>query len=458
MTEAGLRVCIAVASNGEHFADDRAAALADAGGFPLEGARTPLAVVDGVATIAIDGPLVRKAGMVANVSGLTSYGALRSDLAAAMSDPAVRSIDWAIDSPGGEVSGLFEIADEIHAASKRKPMRALVSEANSAAYVIAAAIGNISIEQAGLAGSIGVVLGVQKPAPDATAPTVIEFVSSASPNKRPDVSTDAGRAQYQARVDYLGEALVSKVAAYRGVTAEHVKEQFGAGGVLVGAQAVAAGLADRIGHATINGANRMDPTIFGLAAGADAASVTAAAHSAVEFRASAIAALGVATASEAIGKLTAAVEALAERDGLRADLANERQANRSRVLTAALSGAVADQRITLGELARVVPTLLGSSRAAAVEAIGASAQEVAPLVAAIASVALSADAVESVTAYLDSKAPATIAPVAIAPAIPVGAVDADAAEHAEISDVITKAADATRAMMARARAPKSTAK
>jgi len=251
MTEQSLRVCIAIASDDAFFADDRAKALDAAGGpmaLALGEPRAPMVIENGVATIAIEGTLVRKASGISAVSGLTSYADVRKDLRAALADPSVRSLTFAIDSPGGEVSGLFELADEIYAArSGPKPLRADVVAANSAAYVLAAAAGNISIEQMGEAGSVGVIAGVRRP--DATGDDAIYFVSSVSPNKRPDVSTDEGRAVYQSRVDYAGERLIEKVAFYRGVTPEAARANFGAGAVLLGAQAVAAGLVDRVGVA-----------------------------------------------------------------------------------------------------------------------------------------------------------------------------------------------------------------
>jgi len=75
----------------------------------------------------------------------------------------------------------------------------------------------------------------------------VEIVSSSSPDKRIDPNTDAGRAKVQAMVDALAEVFVSSVAKFRGVGTEKVLSDFGRGGVLVGAQAKSAGMADRIG-------------------------------------------------------------------------------------------------------------------------------------------------------------------------------------------------------------------
>jgi hypothetical protein len=77
--------------------------------------------------------------------------------------------------------------------------------------------------------------------------SMIEFVSSQSPHKRPDPSTEAGKAQIQATADDLADVFVDAVAANRGVSRDAVLSDFGRGGSLVGSKAVAAGMADRVG-------------------------------------------------------------------------------------------------------------------------------------------------------------------------------------------------------------------
>ena len=48
-------------------------------------------------------------------------------------------------------------------------------------------------------------------------------------------------------VDDIADVFIGRVASYRGVSAEHVLEHFGQGGILVGRNAVRAGLADDLG-------------------------------------------------------------------------------------------------------------------------------------------------------------------------------------------------------------------
>jgi ClpP class serine protease len=61
-----------------------------------------------------------------------------------------------------------------------------------------------------------------------------------------DPATEDGRARIQATLDALAGVFIGEVARYRGVTEADVLARFGQGDVLVGADAVTAGLADRV--------------------------------------------------------------------------------------------------------------------------------------------------------------------------------------------------------------------
>ncbi len=115
----------------------------------------------------------------------------------------------------------------------------------SAAYWIASATQHIVIDATAAAGSIGVVMAV--PDPTGKPGKAIEFVSSQSPNKRPDPTTERGKAQLQKMVDDMAAVFVEKVAAHRGIAMDDVLTRFGAGGMTVGQGAVDAGMVDELG-------------------------------------------------------------------------------------------------------------------------------------------------------------------------------------------------------------------
>lgn len=198
----------------------------------------------GVATIPVDGPIFRKANLFTSMSGATSIEILAKDFTTALHNPQVRAILLAIDSPGGEVTGVHEFAEMIHQARGVKPIVAYVEGLGaSAAYWIASACDSIICDPTAMLGSIGVIAALD----NSSDPNQLTFVSAKSPNKHPDMATDAGRAQIQALIDATADVFIADVARNRGVTTEAVIERFGAGGMKVGADAVTAGLADKLG-------------------------------------------------------------------------------------------------------------------------------------------------------------------------------------------------------------------
>jgi ClpP class serine protease len=215
-------------------------------GTPVDGSRL-LTRRGSVGVLAITGPIVRRASFFSSMSSSgASVDALAQELTRAVDDPSFTSILLDVDSPGGEANGIAELADAIFAARASKPVWAYVSDLGaSAAYWLASAADEIVVAETAALGSIGVVAAMRDP--KAAKDGVIEFVSSVSPHKRPDPTTKAGAAQIQALVDTLGTIFVDTVARNRGVSADTVISDFGAGGLKVGRDAVLAGMADRLG-------------------------------------------------------------------------------------------------------------------------------------------------------------------------------------------------------------------
>ncbi len=94
----------------------------------------------GIAVLPIYGTLVRRTVGLEAESGMASYQGLATMLDAAVADPNVAAILLDIDSAGGESGGVFDLADRVAAAAKRKPVWALANDmAFSAAYAIGSA-------------------------------------------------------------------------------------------------------------------------------------------------------------------------------------------------------------------------------------------------------------------------------------------------------------------------------
>jgi len=218
-------------------------------GRPLDNTRT-VRMRDGVAVIPVTGPIFRYANLFTEISGATSTQVLATDIQAALDNSYVKGIVLDINSPGGEATGINELAKIIHAARGVKPIKAYGGGSMaSGAYWLGAPADEIVIDETAQLGSIGVVMSfLDTTARDAKADVRrIEIVSSQSPDKRVDPATDEGRGKVQAVVDSLAGVFVAAVADFRGTTVEKVLADFGRGGVLIGADAVKAGMADRIG-------------------------------------------------------------------------------------------------------------------------------------------------------------------------------------------------------------------
>jgi len=89
----------------------------------------------------------------------TARRILAAQPAAAVGDPTVRGIALEIDSFGGDVAGVFDLADAIRATRAAKPVWALIAEhAFPADYALASQADRIILPRTGAVGSIGVVM------------------------------------------------------------------------------------------------------------------------------------------------------------------------------------------------------------------------------------------------------------------------------------------------------------
>jgi ClpP class serine protease len=208
-------------------------------GTKSEGARMS-SVRDGIGIMQINGPIVPRADLFTEMSGLTSVDRLSAEFSALAVDPSVRRILLVMDSPGGAITGISEFASQIE--TSEKPVTAYVyGMAASAGYWIASAADEIIGNDTAMVGSIGVVMGGRKSADDEW-----EMVSSQSPRKRPNPETEDGRDELQNTLDGLAEVFIETVARNRNVSAETVIEKFGRGGMVLPKEALRVGMIDGV--------------------------------------------------------------------------------------------------------------------------------------------------------------------------------------------------------------------
>jgi signal peptide peptidase SppA len=208
-------------------------------------------VVGETAVIPIAGPIFRHASpLFEAIFGATSVDSIRAALRAAASAAGVQSILLAIDSPGGEVAGIADLADEIAATAQQKPMTAVADPSMySAAYWLGSATGRVILPRDGGVGSVG-VLAVhvdESQLLDNMGLKVTVLKSGARKDQFSSLQplSDQARGELQAQVTQLAGTFFAAVAGYRGLSPDAVRAF--EGGTFTGQAAVDAGLADGIG-------------------------------------------------------------------------------------------------------------------------------------------------------------------------------------------------------------------
>ncbi len=121
-----------------------------------------LSVEDGIGTVSIDGPILRKPDVFARVlMGATSSDDIGAALREAGQRDDIKAVFLDIDSPGGTVAGTPELAATVASINERKPIYAFSSSLMcSAAYWIASQARAIYATPSARVGSIGVVQAI----------------------------------------------------------------------------------------------------------------------------------------------------------------------------------------------------------------------------------------------------------------------------------------------------------
>lgn len=204
-----------------------------------------LSVAGDVAEVRVEGLLTPKPDFWAWLlfGANTSYEEIQAAFAQAAADPNVKRAQMLISSPGGQVAGLFETLAVMEAFTK--PLTARASLAASAAYAIASQASRIeATSPASEFGSIGVVMSFL------VDPQWIDVTSTEAPNKRPDVTTEEGKAVIRTELDALHEIFVQAIANGRtkagitDATPERINAEWGRGSVLIAADAKRVGMID----------------------------------------------------------------------------------------------------------------------------------------------------------------------------------------------------------------------
>lgn len=208
-------------------------------------------LIGAVAVIPVRGVLTQRADFYSWYFGGTSVDRLTASFRQYLNDPAVSTIVFDVDSPGGEVYGIPEFFEEIVAARGQKTLVAVSNPfMASAAYWIGCACEQVSLMPSGQAGSVGVYtmhvdeskwlerIGINV--------TLIQYGANKTEGNPYEPLSDEAREEFQAGVDFYGRLFDAAVAKGRGVSASDVKARFGQGRMFRAPDAKKAGLVDRI--------------------------------------------------------------------------------------------------------------------------------------------------------------------------------------------------------------------
>ena len=219
----------------------------------VEARAKPIKRVDGkVVVLPLFGVVAQRMDLFSELSGGgTSTERFGRDFDKAMRDDDVDAIVLNIDSPGGSVYGVQELADKIYEARGKKKTYAIANSlAASAAYHIGAAADQFYVTPSGEAGSIGVFsVHVDRSKMNEQDGVDVTYISAGKykVEMNPDNPlTDEARTAAQASVDEYYDAFVANVARFRGVKEKEVRNGFGEGRVVSAQRAVEEGMADRV--------------------------------------------------------------------------------------------------------------------------------------------------------------------------------------------------------------------
>lgn len=206
-------------------------------------------IQNGIAIIPIHGLLTKRSEIFSSFMSTTSYEDIFSAISAAIEDEKVKKILLDIDSPGGEVGGLFDLVDFIFNSRGQKPIYSFANDyACSAAYAIASSTSHIFVNRTSCIGSVGVI-ATHLDVSAADKKEGLKYTTIFAGEKKNDLSpheplSENAKDDLQEEVNRLYEMFISTVARNRGISTELVRATQAA--TYYGDDAINVGLADEI--------------------------------------------------------------------------------------------------------------------------------------------------------------------------------------------------------------------
>ena len=204
-----------------------------------------------IAVLPIHGTISHRMNMMNAVSGGVSTESLGKEFASLVNNPEIGTVVLDIDSPGGAVSGIEELGNQIFQARDKVHIVASANSlAASAAYWLGSQAHKFTGTAIGEVGSIGVIAvhesvfkTNEKEGKDITIIKAGKFKADSSPL---EPLTEEAHAAIQERVDERYDTFISAVARGRNISFESVKDHYGEGRVVGAKSALQKGMVDAV--------------------------------------------------------------------------------------------------------------------------------------------------------------------------------------------------------------------
>ncbi|WP_338481583.1 S49 family peptidase [Wolbachia endosymbiont (group A) of Nomada hirtipes] len=203
----------------------------------------------GIAIIRIYGVLTKKTEAFDHILDMTSYENIHEEIESALGDKSIETILLDIDSPGGEVNGVFDLADFIYESRTKKRIIAIANDdAYSAAYAIASSAEKVFVSRTSGVGSIGVIAShIDQSRFDERQG--IKYTTIFAGSRKNDLNphepmTSESLESLQKEVGRLYEMFLQLIARNRGLSMEKIRST--EAGLYFGGKAVEIGLADGV--------------------------------------------------------------------------------------------------------------------------------------------------------------------------------------------------------------------
>ena len=197
----------------------------------------------GIAVVSVIGPTY------ASYWGAGTYSRLRATIESCLDNDEVNAIVLSINSPGGDVNGLFECCEYLAKAKEAKPIHAHVTGmCCSAAYAIAASCTDITATQTSEIGSVGVYAQAYDETEYLKKQGILAriFRSHNAEKKNESPFTEEGASEIQGKIDYFEDCFYTVLSDGRSMTREDCIDCFGHGAVFLAENALERNMIDSV--------------------------------------------------------------------------------------------------------------------------------------------------------------------------------------------------------------------